>query len=119
MVIRISFRTVSFLFPGDIMRAAERELTDMAASLLNSTVLLVPHHGSNTSSSEVFIEHVDPQICVISCGWKNRYKFPHPEVLQRYTRHGCRVLRTDIHGAVTLITDGRDLDVRPYLTGKE
>ena len=118
MVIRISFGTVSFLFPGDIMRAAERELANIAASLLDSTVLLVPHHGSKTSSSEVFIEHVDPQICIISCGWKNRYKFPHPEVLQRYARHGCRVLRTDIHGAVTLITDGRNLDVRPYLTEK-
>jgi competence protein ComEC len=119
MVIRISFGTVSFLFAGDIMRAAERELTDITASLLDSTVLLVPHHGSKTSSSEDFIERVDPQICIISCGWKNRYNFPHPEIVQRYARHGCRVLRTDIHGAVSLTTDGRDLDVRPYLTEKE
>jgi competence protein ComEC len=114
LVIRISFGAVSFLFPGDVMAAAERELVDIAGSQLHSTVLLAPHHGSKTSSSQAFINRVDPQICIISCGWQNRYKFPHTEIIQRYARRGCRVYRTDLHGAVTLITDGRELDVRPY-----
>jgi competence protein ComEC len=116
LVIRISFGAVSFLFPGDVMVMAERELADIAGSQLDSTVLLVPHHGSRTSSSQIFIDRVDPQVCIISCGWKNRYKFPHSEVLQRYTRHGCRIYRTDTHGAVALVTDGRELKVQPYLS---
>jgi competence protein ComEC len=115
LVIRISMGTISFLFPGDVMAAAEGELSEIAGSQLDSTVLLVPHHGSKSSSTEVFLDRVDPQICMISCGWKSRYKFPHPEVLQRYARRGCRVYRTDIHGAVTFVTDGQRLDIRPYL----
>mgnify|MGYP001819668267 CR=1 FL=1 len=113
-MIRISFGAVSFLFPGDIMAVAERELTQMKNSQLDSTVLMAPHHGSRTSSTDVFLDAVNPQICVISCGWKSRYKFPHPEVLQRYGRRGYRTYRTDNHGAVTFITDGQELEVRPY-----
>ena len=116
LVIRISFGIVSFLFPGDIMTAAERELTQMRNSQLNSTVLMAPHHGSKSSSTDVFLEAVNPQICVVSCGWKSRYRFPHPEVLQRYDRRGYRTYRTDSHGAVTFITDGQELEVKPYLT---
>ena len=119
LVIRISFGTVSFLFPGDIMAAAEHELTQATESKLNSTVFMAPHHGSKTSSTDVFLDAVNPQICIISCGWKSRYKFPHPEVLQRYTRRGCRTYRTDLHGAVTLITDGQELEVRPFLNQNE
>ena len=118
LVIRISFGTISFLFPGDIMAAAEHELAQAIESKLNSTVLMAPHHGSKTSSTDIFLGAVNPQICIISCGWKSRYKFPHPEVLQRYTRRGCRTYRTDLNGAVTLITDGQELEVRPYLTKK-
>ena len=118
LVIRISFGAVSFMFPGDIMAAAERELQQMTKSQLRSTVLMAPHHGSKTSSSDAFLDAVQPQICVISCGWKNRYKFPHAEVLQRYARRDCRAYRTDIHGAVAFITDGQGLEVRPYLTIK-
>jgi competence protein ComEC len=81
--------------------------------------MMAPHHGSRTSSTEVFLDAINPKICVISCGWKSRYQFPHPEVLQRYARHGCRIYRTDIHGAVTFITDGQELDVRPYLDKNE
>ncbi len=116
LVIRISFGAVSFLFPGDIMAAAERELTQMTNSQLDSTVLMAPHHGSRTSSTDVFLDAVNPQICVISCGWKSHYKFPHPEVLQRYERRGYRTYRTDSHGAVTFITDGQELEVRPLLS---
>ncbi|MDX1709281.1 MAG: ComEC/Rec2 family competence protein, partial [Desulfobacterales bacterium] len=118
LVIRISFGTISFLFPGDIMAAAEHELTQATESKLNSTVLMAPHHGSKTSSTDIFLGAVNPQICIISCGWKSRYKFPHPAVLQRYTRRGCRTYRTDLNGAVTLITDGQELEVRTFLTKK-
>jgi competence protein ComEC len=119
LVIRISYGAVSFLFPGDVTAAAERELIQATDSQLGSTVMMAPHHGSRTSSTEVFLDAINPKICVISCGWKSRYQFPHPEVLQRYARHGCRIYRTDIHGAVTFITDGQELDVRPYLDKNE
>jgi len=111
MVVRISFGGNSFLFPGDIMSRAERELAALGGERLRSTVLVAPHHGSRTSSSGLFLANVKPEYAIFSSGWKNRFKFPHPSVLDRYRKNGIRILRTDIEGAVTLSTDGTRLTV--------
>jgi competence protein ComEC len=76
---------------------------------------LTPHHGSISSSTRQFLEKVNPEIAVISAGWKNSFYFPHPEVLSRYTEMGCSVLRTDIQGAVRFTTNGKTLTVTPYI----
>ena len=101
------------LTPGDIKTRAEYELVSTAGDKLKSTVLLVPHHGSKTSSSDWFVETVKPAVVVISSGWRSRFGFPHPSVLKRYEKIGCRVLGTARNGAVSMSTDGRTLTIRP------
>lgn len=115
MVIRVSLGSISFLFPGDIMAEAEKELIDIFQTKLASTVLLAPHHGSKSSSSALFLDRVAPQIVAISSGWKNSFKFPHPEVLQQYRQRGYQIFRTDTCGAITFITDGENLLVKPFV----
>ncbi len=111
LVIKVKFGSKSFLFPGDIMAEAEKELVVISGDDLSSNVLIAPHHGSKTSNSESFIDLVNPEIVIFSTGWKNRYRFPHQSVLKRYKDRGCRILRTDSHGAVTIYSDGKSLEV--------
>ncbi|NVM57172.1 MAG: DNA internalization-related competence protein ComEC/Rec2 [Desulfobacterales bacterium] len=115
LVLKVSFNKVSFLLPGDIEAEAEKEITDLAGSALKSNVLLVPHHGSKSSSSPEFLKYVDPAIAVISAGWKNIFGFPHQKVLKRYEARGCQIFRTNRHGAITITTDGTDIRVKPFL----
>jgi competence protein ComEC len=117
LVLKASFGSESFLFPGDIEIRAEYELAAIAGDKLKSTVLLAPHHGSKTSSSEMFIEKVNPEVIIISSGWKSRFGFPHPSVLQRYKEKGCRILGTARNGAVSMSTDGQTLTIKPTITG--
>ncbi len=116
LVLKASFGKVSFLFPGDIKIPAEYQLVSTVGDKLRSTVLLAPHHGSKTSSSERFLEKVKPEVVVISSRWKSRFGFPHPSVLKRYQGMGCRVLETADNGAVSMRTDGRALTIRPTIT---
>ncbi len=116
LVVKISFGATSFLFPGDIKARAEYELVSTVGNKLKSTVLLTPHHGSETSSTEPFLEKITPEVVVISSRWKSRFGFPHPLVLKRYKAKGCRVLETARNGAVSMRTDGRTLTIMPTVT---
>jgi competence protein ComEC len=115
LVLKASFGSKSFLFPGDIKVRAEYELVSIAGDRLKSTVLLAPHHGSKTSSTKAFLEKVDPRIVIISSGWKSRFGFPHPSVVEKYNEQGCRILGTALNGAITMSTDGQTLKVRPTI----
>jgi competence protein ComEC len=105
LVIQIRLDQVEFLFPGDIQSHAEKELLRYG-DFLQSDVLLIPHHGSSTSSSEAFLDAVDPQIAVISVGRLNPHGHPTPEVIHRLEALPCQIERTDLDGAVVLRTDG-------------
>ncbi len=115
MVVKVTFGSISFLFPGDILEAAESELAAVAGNELKSTVLLAPHHGSISSNTPQFLEMVQPEIAVISSGWKNSFHFPHPLVLSRYAERNYKVFRTDIQGAINFSTDGQFLGVTPFV----
>jgi competence protein ComEC len=115
LVLKASFGDVSYLLPGDIEAEAEKELLDLACDRLKSNVLLVPHHGSKTSSTPGFLTCVGPDKAVMSAGWKNIFRFPHEQVLHRYEDMGSQILRTDLHGAVTITTDGKGIDVKAFL----
>jgi len=115
LVVKVSFGEHAFLFPGDIMTLGEKALVDAAGEKLKSIVLVSPHHGSNSSSTQLLMEQVDPKIVVISCGWMNRFRFPSKTVLQRYESIGAEVLRTDINGAIQIRTDGQEMSVRTTL----
>ena len=114
LVVKVSMGSTSFLFPGDIMAAAEAELIGMAGGKLDSTVLIAPHHGSRSSSSTAFLGKISPEVIVISCGRRSRFKLPHPVILKKYQRLGYAIFRTDLNGAVSLSTDGQRLEIKPF-----
>ena len=118
LVLKAVFGSKSFLFTGDIKTKGEYDLVKTSGNSLKSTVLVVPHHGSKSSSTDIFIDKIDPEIAIIPVGWKNRYEFPHPEVLGRYKSRRCRILRTDENGAVMMSTDGKSLVVTPTVVNE-
>ena len=93
----------SALLTGDVEAPGEARLVARAradpAAGLRSDVLVVPHHGSHTSSTDAFLAAVRPAVAVIQVGYRSRYGHPAPEVVARYAAHGIPVVRTDHCGA--------------------
>ncbi|WP_046114561.1 DNA internalization-related competence protein ComEC/Rec2 [Aquincola tertiaricarbonis] len=89
----------SLLLAGDIEAAEEAQLVATQAAALRSDVLLVPHHGSRTSSTPAFLDAVAPRVAVVQAGHLNRHGHPHDAVLARYTARGVQVTRSDTCGA--------------------
>ena len=112
LVLLLRYRDVRVLLPGDIEEEAERRLLEQRTDL-SAQVLKVPHHGGRTSSSLPFLERVRPTVAVVSAGYRNRFRHPHQETLERYRAMGIELYRTDRHGAVTVTTDGHTIDVAP------
>lgn len=90
----------SVLMSGDIEASAERALMAVNSKLLAADVLIVPHHGSQTSSSNGFIGAVNPKAAIISAGQLNQYGHPHGAVLQRYSQRSITIYSTATHGAL-------------------
>lgn len=101
-VLKITSAHGSILLPSDIGAAEEMELLHREPDKLQATILIAPHHGSNTSSTMTFIKQVDPKLTVFTVGYLNRYGHPREHVVERYRQIGSQVLRTDLHGAVLL-----------------
>ena len=100
-VLRITAGAHSVLLTADIERRAEQEL--LAGASLRSDILVVPHHGSRTSSSPEFVAAVSPRWAIVPVGYRSRFGHPHPEVLARYRDAGAAIVRTDLHGAVHVL----------------
>ena len=101
-VLQVSTQENSLLLTGDIERSAEEFMLKTAAKRLESSVLLIPHHGSLTSSSENFIAAVVPCAAVVTTGYKNRFRFPKKKVLERYEKRNVPVFNTADTGALGL-----------------
>jgi len=114
MVMRLQHGSVAVLLPGDIERPVERELLSHGDPLA-ADFLKVAHHGSKTSTSAELLRDVAPRLAVISVGEANPFGQPNPDVLERLSTAGARVLRTDRDGAVTILSDGRTLRVRCFI----
>lgn len=99
-VIKITSRGGSILLTGDIQREIENNLLASQPNQLRATILLVPHHGSNTSSSENFLNAVSPHYAIISAGKYNHYHLPSRAVLDRYQQHRITLYNTADSGAV-------------------
>ena len=97
-VLRISSRQGSVLIAGDIEKSAENRL--LTHKTLQSDILVVPHHGGMSASSNDFVRFVHPRYAVFSVGYMNRFGHPRPEVLVRYLAVGSRILRSDRDGAI-------------------
>ena len=108
IVVRIIHGINTFLFAGDAEWEAEHDMVDSGYDL-SATVLKVGHHGSDTSSSYVFLREVMPKYAVISCGEGNSYGHPTEAVLSRLRDVGAQVFRTDMQGDVVFVSDGSAL----------
>ncbi len=117
LVLKLRFRNVSVLLVGDIEKEAEGSMMRKGYPL-RADILKIPHHGSISSSSSLFLEKVKPSYAVLSVGERNIAKLPHPEVLERYEQLGTRLFRTDKQGAITIRTDGENIEIRPFLSAR-
>jgi competence protein ComEC len=112
-VLEARARGGAVLLSADIERESEEQLLSYLPADAAVDVLLVPHHGSATSSSEAFVSRLRPRHAVVAVGYRNRFGHPVPEVLSRYEAVGARVWRTDRDGAV-LIRIGREVSVQAW-----
>ena len=105
---RLSYGEQHFLVCGDAEQASE---LDMVASgeELQSDVYVVHHHGSALSTTDAFLDAVNPRYAVISCGKDNSYGHPAMETMQRLQNHNILIFRTDLQGTVTAFSDGYEL----------
>jgi len=97
-VLRVSASQASALLAGDIEAAQEQALVQSGQSL-QADWLLVPHHGSATSSTQAFLEAVQPSVAIVQAGYRNRFGHPRPDVLGRYSELGVLVVQTPRCGA--------------------
>ena len=113
-VVQIEYAGKRILLPGDIERMAEMQLWQTYGTELASEVMLAPHHGSQTSSTQAFLDYVQPRVSVISAGVDNRFNHPHEGVLQRFWPHDVFWLNTAIHGPIELLMDADSWQLKSY-----
>lgn len=109
IVLLVHHGDVTFLLTGDVEEAGEAWLHPGAV-----TVMKAPHHGSDTSSTPEFVANTVPKHVVFCVGRRNRFDFPRAEVVRRWQAVGARCHRTDVDGAITFISDGRDVRVETF-----
>jgi competence protein ComEC len=116
LVLRLQYGQTSVLMPGDIEAPAEEELLRWAREEgigLRSTALILPHHGSDSSSTEAFLDAVSPGLAVV-CGAQARARPAHRTVLERLRHRRIPLLSTDTLGMVELTTDGEKLQWQSF-----
>ncbi|MFA6179164.1 MAG: DNA internalization-related competence protein ComEC/Rec2 [Candidatus Methylopumilus sp.] len=101
-VLRITSQYGSLLLTGDIEKQAEAQLLDTVPDQLLADVVVVPHHGSKTSSTPDFVAAVKPAVAIFTMGYRNRFGHPKPAVVSRYMEIGSKPYRSDTDGAVLL-----------------
>ena len=112
MVLSLSYGENQALFMADgTFETEESLLFCYPRELLQAQVLKVGHHGSASSTSDVFLKVVEPEVAVISVGRDNEYKHPTQEALDRLEAAGCRILRTDLLSRVQIVLDGKQARV--------
>lgn len=108
-VLRVEGHSMSLLLTGDIEKAAEQALLQQHEEQLDVDVLVVPHHGSRTSSSWPFLDRVSPKLALISSGYLNRFHHPAADVVARYRQIDSQVMNTAETGAIQILTQtGRE-----------
>ncbi len=113
LVFEVTYGRRSVLMTGDAERPVEADMLQ-SGQLRPITLLKVGHHGSRTSSSEVFLDQLQPRFAFISDGYLNQFHHPHPDVLQRLSEHHTLIFRTDQRGLLTFRTDGDKVEIEPY-----
>ena len=112
IVAKLSYGEVDFLLTGDSPKAIEEYLVLAEGEALQSEVLKVGHHGSRTSTSEMFLNEVLPDYAVISAGADNSYGHPHVEVTDMLFNYDVATYSTAESGSVMFLTNGTDIEIR-------
>lgn len=109
LILQARYRATSILLAGDAEAPEEESVLNSAAIEmgLQSTLLKVGHHGSLTSTRPAFLAAVNPAWAVISCGRRNRFGHPRPEILSELQSVHTRTYRTDIGGATCFLLNGQ------------
>jgi competence protein ComEC len=113
-VLRISIGEQHVLLTADIEKNSERQLLREHKDKLPATMLVVPHHGSKTSSTEEFISAVRPTYAVFTSGYRNRFGHPKQEIMLRYLDTGAQLLRSDEDGAILIEMNADGIQVERY-----
>lgn len=111
IVLRMTYKDVSFMFTGDATNTTEKKII---AKDLQSDVLKVGHHGSQYSTSDEFLDKVNPKYAIISVGTGNVYD--HPKDITLNKLKGIEVHRTDKEGTIRVISDGKNIDIETFKT---
>ncbi len=114
LTLRLRFGKRVFLLTGDIEKEIERQLV-AEHETLKTDVLKVAHHGSRSSSTAEFLQRAQPIYAVISVAHPSPFDHPHPETMAGLQRSGAQILQTSRCGAITISTDGQDLQVKTFV----
>lgn len=110
LVMKMTYRETTFLFTGDAEAKEESIILDTyTAETISADLIKVGHHGSNTSSSEEFLDAVDPSVALISVGEGNSYGHPHKSTIDNYNERDIQIYRTDELGDIVIFCDGSSL----------
>lgn len=114
LITRMNYQGISFLWTGDIEREAEEKLLGKNTAL-RSTILKAPHHGSSSSSTQAFVEAVQPAEVIFTTGLNNRFGFPKKEIMKRYQDKGSRIWDTAKNGEITIVVKERTLHITSHI----
>jgi competence protein ComEC len=101
-VIKITAPGGSVLMTADVEKPVEAEMIARDAEALRADVMIVPHHGSKTSSTDALLDTVQPNLAILPVGYRNRFRHPNPDVYSRYVVRNIELRRTDWEGAITM-----------------
>ncbi|MFZ1546035.1 MAG: ComEC/Rec2 family competence protein, partial [Candidatus Nitrotoga sp.] len=113
-VLKISTGKHSVLLAADIEKDSEWRLLKQHEEKLPATLLVVPHHGSKTSSVNAFVTAIHPRYAVFTVGYRNRFGHPKEEIVERYRAIGSELLRSDKDGAIMVEMDTQHISVERY-----
>ena len=107
IVANLVFNDFKILFTGDIEQIAEEAIIKKykGTNKLKSSILKVAHHGSKTSTTEEFLNLVNPQIVLIGVGKDNKFNHPNTEIIERLQKNGSKIYRTDKNGEINIVID--------------
>ena len=109
LVTKVTYGSTSMILTGDAEAHSEEQILEKySSSQLDCDILKSGHHGSSSSSSEAFLDAIDAEIAVISCGTGNKYGHPNQPVLDRYEERGMTVHRTDLEGTIVYSSNGAE-----------
>ena len=109
VVVQVIYGDIEFMLTGDAPQSIEEYLAGAYGAGLESEVLKLGHHGSKTSSGQIFLNTVRPEYAVVSAGADNRYGHPNAEVVARAGEAGARIVSTAESGTITFLSDGNEV----------